>query len=94
MAQTKTIEQDLKTAMKNHDSLRVSTLRMILAEIKNEQIAKMRPLSEGEEIEVLQREIKKRQDSIEWYKRGGRQELAERETKEADIVQEYCPEVV
>jgi uncharacterized protein YqeY len=91
MAQTKTIEQDLTTAMKKRDSLRVSTLRMVLAALKNEQIAKRRLLSSQEEIQVLQKEIKKRQDAIEWYKRGNRQELAEKETKEAEIVKEYLP---
>lgn len=94
MAQTKTIEQDLTTAMKKRESLRVSTLRMILAALKNEQIAKRRPLSEAEEIQVLQKEVKKRQEAIEWYKRGGRQELAERETKEAEIVKEYLPKAL
>ena len=94
MAQTKTIEQDLTTAMKNRDSLRVSTLRMILAALKNEQIVKMRPLSDQEEVQVLQKEVKKRQDSIEWYKRGNRQELAERETKETEIVKEYLPKAL
>lgn len=94
MVQTKTIEQDLKTAMKKRDSLRVSTLRMILAALKNEQIAKKRLLSEAEEVQVLQKEVKKRQDSIEWYKRGNRQELAEKETKEAKIVKEYLPKAL
>ena len=93
MAQTKAIEQDLKTAMKKRDSLRVSTLRMILAALKNEQIAKKRLLSEAEEVQVLQKEVKKRQDSIEWYKRGNRQKLAEREIKEAEIIKEYLPSI-
>ena len=94
MAQTKTIEQDLITAIKTHDSLRVSTLRMILAALKNEQIAQMRVLTEGEEVQVLQKEVKKRQEAIEWYKRGGRQELVEKETKEAGIIKEYLPETL
>lgn len=94
MAQAKTITQDLITAMKNHDSLRVSVLRMVLAALKNEQIAKMRPLSEQEEIQILQKELKKRQEAIEWYKQGLRQELAEKETKEAGIVKEYLPKTL
>jgi len=93
MAQTKTIEQNLITAMKNRDSLKVSALRMILAALKNEQIAKRRLLSEAEEVQVLQKEVKKRQDSIEWYKRGNRQKLAEREIKEAEIIKEYLPSI-
>lgn len=94
MAQTKTIEQDLITAMKNRDRLRVSTLRMLLAALKNEQIAKRRPLSEAEEVQVLQKEVKKRQEAIEWYKQGKRQELAEREIKETEIVKEYLPKAL
>lgn len=92
MAQTKTIERDLTAAMKQRDHLKVSTLRLILAALKNEQIAKMRPLTDAEEVSILHKEIKKRQDAIEWYKRGGRQELAEKETKEAEIVKEFLPE--
>ncbi|MCG2691299.1 GatB/YqeY domain-containing protein [Microgenomates group bacterium] len=79
--------------MKNRDSLKVSALRMILAALKNEQIAKRRLLSEAEEVQVLQKEVKKRQDSIEWYKRGNRQKLAEREIKEAEIIKEYLPSI-
>lgn len=94
MAQAKTIAQDLITAMKNHDSLRVSVLRMVLAALKNEQIAKMRPLLEQEEIQILQKELKKRQEAIEWYKQGLRQEPAERESKEAEIVKEYLPKAL
>lgn len=91
MAQTKTIEQDLITAMKKHDSLKVSTLRLILAALHNEQIAKKRPLSPQEEIQVLQKEVKKRQEAIALYQQGKRPELAAKETEEIGIIKEYLP---
>ena len=94
MAQTKTIEQNLITAMKNRDSLKVSALRMILAALKNEQIAKRRLLSEAEEVQVLQKEVKKRQEAIELYQQGRRQELVDKETQEIEIVKEYLPEAL
>ncbi|MDZ7586701.1 MAG: GatB/YqeY domain-containing protein [Patescibacteria group bacterium] len=94
MAQTKTIEQDLTEAMKAHDSLRVSTLRMILAALKNEQIAKREPLNEEEEKIILQKEIKKRLQAAELYNRGRRPELAQKEEAEIKIIKEYLAGVL
>lgn len=94
MAQTKTIANDLTAAMKNHEGLKVSTLRMILAALKNEQIAKRQPLAEAEEAQVLQKEVKKRQQAIELYNRGKRPELAQKEEAEIKIIKEYLPEVL
>src|SRR5271154_710933 len=85
------IEQDLKTAMKSGDKRRVSTLRVLLAALKNEKIQAQRELT-GEEVEAaLRRSVKQRKDSIEQYARGGRQDLVDAETEELAILEGYLP---
>ena len=85
------IEQDLKTAMKSGDKRRVSTLRFLLAALKNEKIQAQRELT-GEEVEAaLRRSVKQRKDSIEQYGRGGRQDLVDAETEELAILEGYLP---
>ena len=90
-----TINNDLKDALKNRDMQALSVLRMIVSALNNEAIAlkkKGQGLSQEEEIRVLKREVRKRKDSIEQYKKGGRGELAEKEEKELEILQKYLPE--
>jgi len=90
-----TINNDLKDALKNRDMQALSVLRMIVSALNNEAIAlkkKGQGLSQEEEIRVLKREVRKRKDSIEQYKKGGRGELAEKEEKELKILQKYLPE--
>ena len=85
------IEGDLKTAMKSGDKRRVSTLRFLLAALKNEKIQLQRELT-GEEVEAaLRRSVKQRKDSIEQYARGGRQDLVDAETEELAILEGYLP---
>ncbi|MFA4890504.1 MAG: GatB/YqeY domain-containing protein [Candidatus Paceibacterota bacterium] len=101
------IQNDFKEAFKAKDQVALSTLKMLNAEIKNAEIAKRTRLvkkadgsvmeddccvlEEGEIIEVISREIKKRRDSIDMYEKGGRGELAENEKKEMDILFSYLP---
>jgi uncharacterized protein YqeY len=101
------IQNDFKEAFKAKDDARVSTLRLLNAEIKNAEIAKRTRLvkkadgsvveeecyvlGDDEIIEVVSREIKKRRDSIEMYEKGGRSELAENEKKEMGILLAYLP---
>ncbi|MGH9844853.1 MAG: GatB/YqeY domain-containing protein, partial [Blastocatellia bacterium] len=83
------IEQDLKTAMKNKEADRLSTLRMVKAAIKNREIEKRTApadpsrteasLTDEEALKVLQSLVKQRRDSIEQYQQAGRTELAEKE---------------
>ncbi|MFH0943029.1 MAG: GatB/YqeY domain-containing protein [Candidatus Beckwithbacteria bacterium] len=91
MAQTKTIEQDLKLAMKARDKLKVSVLRMVLAALHNEEIARKKLLSEEEVNAVLGKEVKKRQEAIELYQQAKRQELVDKETQEMVIIRAYMP---
>ena len=87
-----TIQKSLIEAMKARDALRVSTLRMLNSELKNAKIDKKSELTEEEILKVVQKEAKKRKDSIESYEKAGRSELAESEKKELEILQEYLPE--
>ncbi len=85
------ITEELKVAMKAKDQVRMDTLRMLKSDIKNAEIDKHSMLSEEEMMSIVQRSIKKRRDSIEMYKTGGRQDLVDKETREADILLAYLP---
>lgn len=78
--------------MKAQDKLKVSTLRLLNNAIKNAEIEKREELKEDEIIQIVGKEIKKRKESIEEYKKGNRVDLAEKEEKEAKILSEYMPE--
>jgi uncharacterized protein len=85
------INEDLKAAMKSKDSDRLSTLRMAKTALKNREIDKMEALTDEEAIKVLQSLVKQRRDSIEQYQKAGRIELAEKETAEIKVIEEYLP---
>ncbi len=91
------LRKDIQDAQRSRDQLRLDTLRMALGAIHNLEVARTdrknaeygQPLTEGDTLRVLEQEVKKRQQAIELYKRGGRPELAEKEQKEADILSTY-----
>jgi uncharacterized protein YqeY len=86
------LEADLRTALKSGDKRRVSTLRLLLAALKNERIQAQRALT-GEEVEAaIRRAIKQRREAIEQYERGGRKDLVESESEELAILQGYLPQ--
>ncbi len=88
------IMQDLTAAMKAKDTSRVSTLRMMKTAITNKQIEKESvntELTEDEIIKTLQSLVKQRKDSIEQYRKAGRNDLAEKEEAEIKIIEEYLP---
>ncbi|MEX0621463.1 MAG: GatB/YqeY domain-containing protein [Candidatus Woykebacteria bacterium] len=89
------IQNDLKQALRNKDDVTVSTLRLLVAAIKNFEIAKGGAgykATEEDIISVLQKEVKQRKESIEQYKSGGRQDLVEKEKKELEILERYLPD--
>jgi uncharacterized protein len=89
------IKIDLKESMKNKDAFRLSVLRSLSSAMQNEEIKlKKREvgLSEEEIVQVFQRESKKRKDSISQFETGGREDLAENEKKELEIIKQYLPE--
>jgi uncharacterized protein len=92
MSLTEQIRADLTEAMKARDSERTSTLRMIQAAIKNEQIEKKAELSDEEALVVLRRAVKQRHDSIEQYEKGNRKDLADKERSELAMLEKYLPQ--
>jgi hypothetical protein len=85
------IEADTKAALKSGAKDKVSTLRMLNAALKNKQIDKRRPLTEDEVIETIRSLIKQRRDSVEQFAKGGRQDLADKETAEITVLEAYLP---
>ena len=85
---------DMKEAMKSGDSVKVSTIRMLKAAIKNKEIEKggtSYKLSDKETLEVIVTAIKQRKDSIEQFTKGHRLDLADKEKNELEILQAYIP---
>ena len=86
------VDEDIKTAMKARDELKVSALRMLKAAASNAAIAKNKAnLEDAELLEVIAKLIKQREESVEAYTKGNRPELAEKEKKEAEILKAYLP---
>lgn len=91
MSISETISADTKEAMKARDKSRVETLRMVRSALGNEQIQLGHELSRDEEIAVLRRQLKQREESAEAYEKAGRAEQAESENAEAEVVRGYLP---
>lgn len=88
------VETDLPAAMKAQEALRVSVLRMIKAAFKNRQIELGKPLEDSEAIAVLRTLVKQRRESVEQFRKGGREDLANKEEAEIQIVEGYLPAAV
>ena len=88
------IQSDMYTAMKAGEKEKASTLRTVLAKLKDKQIDTREPLSEKDEIKVLQTLVKQRKESVDLYQKGGRSELAEAESFELEIINTYLPEMM
>ncbi len=86
------INQDLKTAMKEQDKLRLATLRLASSAITYMEKEKMRDLTDEELTGVVIREVKKRREAIEEYSKASRTDLADKEQAEADVLSVYMPE--
>jgi uncharacterized protein YqeY len=86
------LQNEMKQAMKNKDRDRLSTIRMLISEIKKVQIDSKKDLSDEEIVKILQKYAKQRKDAIEQYKNAGREDLVEKEEKELKIVNEFLPE--
>ena len=91
------ISGELKDAMKSKDALKTATLRLILAAIKDRDIAVRTDgnpdgISDDEVMKVLQTMVKQRQESIKMYEKGNRPELAAQEAQEISIIRSFMPE--
>ena len=85
------LQNGLKEALKQKDTVRLSLYRMLLASIKNKEVEKIRPLTEDEFIAVVKTSVKQHVESIESFKKGNRLDLVEKEEKELAILKEFMP---
>lgn len=88
------LSNDLTTAMKSGDKIVVETLRVIRAAIQNARLAKQKDFSDEDVLAVINKEAKKRKESIELYEKGGRTDLVQQESKELEIISAYLPEAL
>jgi len=86
------IESELKDAMRERDDDRRDALRLILSSLRSAEKELQRPLSDDEELQVLQRERKRRLEAAEAFRTGGREEQAEDEEYELEVLEEFMPE--
>lgn len=85
------LQADMTEAMKSRQQLRLDTLRMVKSATKLREVAEMRELNDSEVLQVLRTLIKQRRESVEQYLKGGRNDLAEKETTEIEILEAYLP---
>ena len=92
MALRDTIQEALKQALKRQRKTEVATLRLLLSEVKNAEIAQQKPADDNKVLDVITREAKRRRESIEAFKLGNRSDLVAQEEAELAILMTYLPE--
>lgn len=88
------IEQDLKIALKSRDAIKISTLRMMLAEIHNREIDQKGEIADEQVIKILSTSAKRHGESIAQFESGGRSDLVEKEQQELAIIKTYLPQPI
>jgi uncharacterized protein YqeY len=88
------IQTELTAAMRSGDALRRDVLRMVTSAAYNLEKRQQKPLSDDELLGVLSREVKTRRESVEAFRKGGREELATKEEAEIAIIQEFLPQAL
>jgi len=86
------LSDDLKQAMRASDKVRRAAIRMVLAAVKNAEIAQQAALEEVDILGIIAKEAKKREESIEAFKQGNRQDLVDQEEAELAVLKDYLPE--
>ena len=86
------IQEAVKRALKQQQRVEVATLRLLLSEIKNAEIAQQKPADDNKVLDVIAKEAKRRRESIEAFKQGNRSDLVEQEEAELVILMSYLPE--
>jgi uncharacterized protein YqeY len=92
MALKEQLDADLKSAMRDKDVLKLSVVRMLKSAVKYREIELMKPLDDAGVLAVIASEVKRRRDSVEQYKAGNRQDLADKEEAEIKILQAWLPQ--
>lgn len=86
------MEDDLKAAMRARDSETRDAIRYVLSAVKNAEIEKRGELTEEEELKLLRSQVKQRQDSIDQFRAGGREDLVAREEAQVHVLEKYLPQ--
>ncbi len=86
------LTDDLKEAMKGGDKVKRSVIRLVMAAIKNAEIARQAELSDSDILGIMAKEVRQRQESITAFKQGNRQDLVAQEEAELAILQKYLPQ--
>ena len=94
MSLAEQVDKDLVAAMRAQETLKLSVLRMMKAALKNKQIELGKPVENGEAIAVLRMLVNQRHESAEQFRKGGRNDLADKEEAEIKIVESYLPAAV
>jgi len=92
MALKDSIQEALRGALKRQQRVEVSTLRLLLSEIKNAEIAQQKTADDNKVLDVITREVKRRRESIEAFKQGNRSDLVAQEEAELNVLMNYLPE--
>jgi hypothetical protein len=87
-------EEEVKDALRERDTERLDTLRLVLSALRAAEKELLRPLDESEELQVLQRERKRRIEAAEAFRAADRQEQAEKEERELDVIEEFMPDPI
>src|SRR5678815_5287942 len=85
------IQSDIAESMRTKDSLKLGVLRMMKAALMNKKVEKMKTLEEPEVLSVLNSLVKQRKDSVDQFRKGGREDLATKEESEIKIIEQYLP---
>ena len=92
MTQKARITEDMKVAMRAKDTARLSTIRLLLAAIKQREVDERREMTDADVAVIIDRMVKQRRDSITQFEAGKRQDLADREKAEVTVLQAYLPQ--
>ncbi len=85
------LKNDLKEAMKSKDNFKRDVVRFLMSAIKQVEVDERRELSDEDIQKIIQKSVKQREDAANQYKEGGREDLYEKELKEAEILKSYLP---
>lgn len=85
------LQSEMVAAMKAKDEVRLGTLRLVKAALKKHEIDSMKPLDEATEMQILNMLIKQRREAADMFRKGGRQELADKEEAELKMIESYLP---
>jgi uncharacterized protein YqeY len=92
MALKDRLDEDMKAAMREKAQLKLDTIRMLKSAIKYREIELGKPLDDAGVVAVIGSEVKRRRDSVEQYRAGNRQDLADKEQKEIEVLHAYLPQ--